>query len=122
LYSSALNFANGAVYGWKTATLSSSIYSQIVNRRVSPGWIQLGLTWASGGTSFAYHYGQENSTNKCYLAVTYTTSTYSYDASVSNLVPNTTQRPCSGLSPVSVTLTNNTKVKYYLVQKQLANM
>ncbi|MFN5182988.1 MAG: GEVED domain-containing protein, partial [Bacteroidota bacterium] len=67
------NWANAAIYGWKSAPFNAAGVAN-VQTALAQGWYAAGTQWASGGTSFSYHYGVNGTSTTCtYLEIDYST-------------------------------------------------
>jgi hypothetical protein len=73
IVSADFNWAFSSNYEWKNVMLNTAGVAAVQNS-VGQGWYALGHQYASGGTSFAYHYGHDGLAGfVTYLRVDYTT-------------------------------------------------
>jgi len=71
--SDTFGFALSSNYQWYKGEFNATGRTDVQSAQ-SQGWFAVGMTWVTGGTSFAYHYGWNGTTNRCYLEVDYITA------------------------------------------------
>lgn len=71
--SDTFGFALSSNYQWHQGEFNATGRADVQTAQTQ-GWYAVGMTWVAGGTGFAYHYGWNGTTNRCYLEVDYITA------------------------------------------------